>query len=216
MEAVQFFKKLKDQNLSKLEGEARVSRQALHNAVKSKNMKLDNLSSVAKAMNYKVELTPVLSEENLLGSLVKWGAPLAHSAEGNLPLEATIVEASRRAREDGLFESLVPYVLATNAQDLKPNELVGLSFLNDQAAVVGYFAEVANLFRQNNKLQQVSLLLERGKRDGRELLVKTTKMNFPELFEKNMVAIKWNLLVRGNLQDHLDRWNKWEQSLKKS
>lgn len=216
MEAVQFFKKLKEQNLSKLEGQARVSRQALHNAVKSKNMKLDNLSSVAKAMNYKVELNPVLSEENLLSSLVKWGAPLAYSADGNLPLETTLAEASRQARKDGLFESLVPYVLAKNVDELNPNELVGLAFLNDQAAVVGYFADVAHLFKPNKKLQQVALLLERGKSEGRELLVKTTKMNFPELFEKNTVALKWNLLVRGNLQDHLDRWNKWEQSLKKS
>lgn len=215
MEIGQFFKKLGDQNLSKLEGETQVSRQALHNAIKSKNMKLDNLSSVARAMNYKVVLTPVYSEENLLSSLVKWGAPLAHSADGNLSLEVTVAEASRQARQDGLYESVVPYVLAKNAEELKLEELVGLAFLEDQVAVVGYFAEVANLFRPHKKLQEAALLLERGKKEGRQLLVTTTKMNFPELFEKNTVALKWNLLVRGNLQDHMDRWRKWEQSLRK-
>lgn len=216
METSKFFQKLKAQNLSQLEQQAKVTRQALYNAMKTKNMKLDSLRAVAKAMSYKVELVPEVSENNLLSSLVRWGAPLAHSADGTLSLEETLVEACKQARKDGLFESVVPYVLFKNASKLNPNKLVGLAFQKELAYVVGYFAEVSHLFRPHANLQKVMKMLEAGKEEDRQLLVTTTKMNFPELFERNKVALKWNLLVRGNLEDHFDRWNKWERSQKKS
>ncbi len=184
--------------------------------MKTKNIKLDNLRSVAKAMNYKIELVPSLNEDNFLSSLVNWGAPLAHSGGGNLTLEVTVIEACKQARKDGIFESVVPFVLAKNAPNLNVNELVGLAFQNNQANVLGYFAELAHLFYPHSNLQKIIKLVESSKTEKRELLVTTTKMNFPELFERNAIALKWNLLVRGNVKDHLDRWSQWEQSQKKN
>jgi hypothetical protein len=216
MNTANFFAELKDENLSQLEKRVGVSRQALHSAVKTKNMKLDNLQSVAKALNYTVEVVPNLTEENLLGSLVKWGAPLAHTKDGNLSLEWTVAEALKRARKDGLYESVVPYVLACNANQMNPLTLVGLAYQYNQVNVLGYFAEAANQFRPHANLQTVVRLLEPGKSTDKELLVLSTKMNFPDLFERNVLALKWNLWVRGGLVDHLSRWEKWEQSQKKT
>ncbi len=216
MKTANFFAELQNENLSHLEKRAGVSRQALHSAVKTKNMKLDNLQSVAKALNYTVEVVPNLTEENLLSSLVRWGAPLAHSKDGNLSLELTVSRSLKSARKDGLYESVVPYVLALNAHRLNPLTLVGLAYQHNQVSVLGYFAEAADQFRPHPNLQTVVRLLEPGKSRDRELLVLSTKMNFPELFERNLLALKWNLWVRGNLGDHLSRWKKWERSQKNS
>jgi hypothetical protein len=216
METTKFFQELKHQNLSKLERQSKVTRQALYNALKTKNMKLDNLSSVARALNYQVELVPSLNESNVLSSLVKFGAPLAHSNDGNLPLELAVAEACKLSRRDGVYESVVPYVLATNANSLKEHELVGLALQGNQSNVLGYFAELANMFRPHPRLQKMLRLLEAAKPDEEELLVLTTKMNFPEMFKKNKAALNWKLLVRGSVEDHLSRWNKWEQSQKKN
>jgi hypothetical protein len=216
MDPAKFFQTLKSQNLSKLELRSKVTRQALHNALKTKNMKLDNLSSVAKAMNFKVELVPLLSEDNVLASLAKRGAPLAHSADGNLPLEVALAESCKLARQDGLYESVVPYVLAKNADQFEANELVGLALQNGQAPVLGYFVELANMFRPHVNLRKMLKLLVPTKLETKELLVITTRINFPEVFEKNLVAQKWNWLVRGTVDDHFSRWVKWERSQSKN
>jgi hypothetical protein len=216
MNAAKFFQELQHQNLSALERQTKVTRQALHNALKTRNMKLDNLSTVAGAMNYQVELVPSLQEHNVLASLVKYGAPLAHSNDGNLPLELAVTEACKLSRKDGFYESVVPYVLAKNANCLKEYDLVGLAFQNNQPNVLGYFAELANMFRANTRLQKLMRLLDAGKPDTEELLVLTTQMNFPEMFTKNQAALNWKLLVRGNPEEHFNRWNKWEQSQKKN
>jgi hypothetical protein len=216
MNTARFFTELKSQNLSRLEKQAGVSRQALHGAIKTKNMRLDNLQAVAKALNYSVEVVPHLTEENLLSSLVQWGAPLAHSKGGNLSLEWTLAEALKKARVDGLYESVVPYVLSINVDRLHPELLVGLAYQNEQVNVLGYFVEAANHFRPHAKLGYVLKLLEAGKRPNKEPLVLSTKLNFPELFQKNKLALKWNLWVRGDFADHLSRWEKWDRSQKKS
>ena len=216
MNTARFFTDLKSQNLSKLEKQVGVSRQALHSAIKTKNMRLDNLQAVATALNYTVEVVPQLTEENLLSSLVQWGAPLAYSKGGNLSFEWTVAEALKKARVDGLYESVVPYVLATNAPHFNPEFLVGLAYQNEQVNVLGYFSEAANHFRPNAKLGYILKLLEPGKRANKEPLVLSTKMNFPELFERNKPALKWNLWVRGDFADHLSRWEKWDKSQKKS
>lgn len=131
-------------------------------------------------------------------------------------MRGSSLQASKQERKDGLFESIAPFVLVKNAPNLKVNELVGLAFQNNQASVLGYFAELALLFYVHPNLQKIIKLVESSKTEKKELLVTTTKINFPELFERNAIALKWNLLVRGNVKDQLDRWSKWEQSQKKS
>ncbi|MBC7753666.1 MAG: hypothetical protein H7Z71_05475 [Moraxellaceae bacterium] len=211
MKTLDFFTQLKSQNLSHLEKETGLSRQALHNAVKTKNMKLDNLTTVAQALNFKVEFTPRLTEENLLSSLVKWGAPLAHSNEGNLSLEMSVQESLKRARGDGVYETLLPYVLHCNVKNLNPLKIVAAAFNANQVNVFGYFVEMARKFHPHEKFDEMLKLLEPAKSIPVEFLVLSTKSRFPELFDKNTLALKWNLKVRGQVQDHLQRWEKWEQ-----
>lgn len=214
MNSTDFFKTLKSQNLSHLEKDIGVSRQALHNALKTHNMKLDNLSIVAKALNLKVEFIPITNEENVMSSLAKWGAPLAHSKNGNLSVEDCVRETLNLARHDGIYESLLPYVLYLNVKNINPLKLAATAYMENQVNVLGYFVELAHLFRPNAKFQFLLRLLEPAKSDDKEFLVLSTKSHFPEMFEKNKLALKWNLKVRGNEHDHLLRWEKWEKSLK--
>lgn len=208
----EFFKFLNSQNLSHLEKRAGVSRQALHSALKTWNMKLDNLRSVAKALNLKVEFRPAPTEENLLSSLARWGAPLAYKKGGSLSFEETVAEALRESRKDGVYETLVPYVLSLNADRLNPLGLAGLAYQDNQVNVLGYFTEMAQVFRPNEKLEKLLQLLSVAKNPKEEFLVLSTKTHFPELFNKNQLARRWNLKVRGSVEDHLERWKKWELS----
>lgn len=214
MNTTEFFKHLKTKNLSRLEKRAGVSRQALHQALHTQNMKLANFNSLAKALDLRVELSPAQNEENLLASLVHYGAPLAHSRGGNLSLEEALAESLNWSRRDGLYESVVPYVLIKNAQQLNVKKMVGLAYQNDQVNILGYFAEMAQQYRSHKNLQKLLDLLVPGKEVEKELLLHKTNMNFPELFERNPYALKWNLWVRGQFADHRDRWEKWERSHK--
>jgi hypothetical protein len=216
MKTSEFFKTLKSHNLSHLEKDTGVSRQALHNAIKTHNMKLDNLSTVAKSLHLKVEFTPVTNEENLMSSLAKLGAPLAHSKDGNLTLDECVGETLKRTRHDGVYETLLPYVLALNVEKLNPLKLAASAFTENQVNVLGYFVDLANQFRPHEKFQYLLKLLEPAKSDEKEFLVLNTKSHFPELFKKNKLALKWNLKVRGTVTDHLQRWAKWEKSHKHS
>lgn len=216
MKTTEFFKTLGSQNLSHLERDSGVSRQALHNATKTHNMKLDNLTSVAKALNLQVELTPRLTEKNLLASLAKWGAPLAHSKDGNLSFEQTVREALKRSREDGVYETLLPYLLYCNVGTMNSQQVVAAALFENQVNALGYFVELANRFRPHDKFKLMLKLLEPAKFLEKEYLVLSTKSHYPELFEKNDLALKWNLKTRGSVDGHLQRWVKWDQSHKRN
>ncbi len=215
MEASGFFSKLNSENLSKLEREAGVTRQALHNARRTHNMKLDNLRAVARALNYDVNFQPVKSEENLLRSLVDYGVPVAHSGGGTLTLTEAVAEGVRAARKDGAYESFIPYLLAINADRLDPLALAAAAFQTKEVNTLGYFAEMANAFCPHRTFKVLLRLLERAKNKSQELLVRTTKSRYHELFTRNPFALKWNLKVRGTPENHFERWRKW-QRLQKS
>lgn len=214
MNKSEFFNTLKKENLTHLELSAGVTRQALHNALKSQNMKLDNLQAVAKAMGLELEFSPLGTEGNLLSSLAKFGVPLAHSKDGTMKFEDVVKKALVKSRQDGAYETFVPYLLLKNALKLKPLLLASKAFEANEVNALGYFVELANAFRPNKSFEKTLELLSVAKSSEKEFLVKTEKSNFPELFEKNKLAVKWNLKVRGTVNDHFQRWEKWEQSLK--
>jgi hypothetical protein len=208
-----FFKNLGKQNLSELERKTSLSRRALGSAKKSHNMKLDNLENLAEALGLSLNFVPVTDEENVLSSLKRFEAPLAHKAGGNLDLGQALVASFKFARIEGLYESVVPYVMAVNANNLNPRNLVAMTQLeNGEVAVLGYFAQMANEFSPHPHLTELVTLaaLFHEQKPKKETLIKNEKVNFVELFEKNRVALRWGFLARGTLKDHLDRWNKWQ------
>jgi hypothetical protein len=216
MEARAFFKKLEGQNLTELERKTGVTRQALHNARKSRNMKLDNLTAVAKALNLELVFQPSLSEANLLGSLVDLGVPLAHSGEGSLSLHQAVAEGLKASRKDGTYESLLPYLLVKNADKLEPLNLAAAAFSTREVNPLGYFVEIANAYQPHPRLRELLRLLEPAKDPTSTYLVEGQKTQFPELFKKNPFALKWNLLVRGTPEAHFERWKKWQRLQKRS
>lgn len=209
-----FFLVLGSQNLSHLEKKSGISRQALHNALKTHNMKLDNLQSVAKAMQYKLEFSPLKTERNLLGSLSRYGVPVAHSREGTLTFAETVGESLLRSRQDAAYETFVPFLLAENPNLVEPLKLAAKAFELNQVNALGYFVEMAHTFRPFQVFEKLLSLLSPAKSLEKEFLVVSEKTHFPELFEKNELALKWNLRVRGTVQNHLQRWEKWAQSQK--
>lgn len=216
MEAVDFFKMLEKANLTELERKTGVSRQALHNARKTKNMKLDNLRAVAEALNLKVDFRADPTESNLLSSLVDFGVPVAHSGGGSLSFEDTVAEGLKRSRRDGVYESFLPYLLHKNVEKWDALALAAVGFKTKEVNALGYFAEMANAFQPHGKFETLLRLLEPAKGNLVEYLVLGKKSVFPQLFEKNPFALRWNLKVRGAPSDHFERWKKWQRSPKSS
>ena len=214
MRMKEFFSELKSKNLSHLEKKAGVSRQALHSALKSHNMKLENLRLVANAMLLDVEFSPVRTEENLLGSLARFGVPVAHSKDGNLQFDMTVAEGLLYSRKDGAYESFIPFLLIKNSMLVQPLKLAAKAFESDQVNVLGYFVEMAHQYRPDDRFESLIKLLAVAKKPKKEFLVLENKSQYIELFEKNHLALKWNLLVRGTVKDHMQRWEKWDQSPK--
>lgn len=214
MRTTEFFSKLKEQNLSRLETKTGLSRQSLHNALNTHNMKLENLVPLAKAMNLELRFESVKSEDNILASLAKFGVPVAHSKDGNLSFEELVKESVLRSRVDGAYETFVPFLLAQHADDFDPLKVAAQGYASGQVNALGYFAEMANQFKPSSNLNRLLELLRVAKINQDEFLVTTNKTYFPELFEKNKVARQWNLKVRGTVEDHMERWEKWERSRK--
>ncbi len=209
MNSREFFKKLDQQNKSQLERKSGLSRQAVVDAVRSKNLKLKNLERLAQHMDLKLVFEPSSSESNVLSSLEKFGAPVTSGTEGNLPLELALAYALKLSHKDGLYESLLPFVLATNANDLDLEYLTASAVLQKEAGTLGYFVSMANAFLPNQNLKTLKSYLEPFKLKVEQTLLMNEKVNFPEMFRKNKFALEWKLLVRGKFEDHLARWNKW-------
>lgn len=216
MEVAAFFKKLEAQNLTELERKTGLTRQALHNARRTKNMKLDNLKSVARAMNFRIDFQAVTNESNLLSSLVDLGVPVANSGGGTLSFDETVAEGLMASRKDGVYESFVPYLLVVNVEKMDPLALAAAAFRVKEVNPLGYFAEMANAFHPHPCFETLLRLLEPAKDSSRAFLVRDKKALFPELFEKNPLALKWNLKVRGTPENHFERWRKWQRSQKRS
>ncbi len=209
MNSNEFFKKLDLQNKSQLERKTGLSRQAVVDAVRSKNLKLKNLERLVQHMDLKLVFEPSASETNVLSSLKKFGAPVTAETDGNLPLELALAYALKLSHKDGLYESLLPFVLATNANDLDLEYLTASAVLQKEAGTLGYFVSMANAFLPNQKLKTLKSYLEPFKFKDERTLLKEEKVNFPEMFRKNKFALEWKLLVRGKFEDHLARWDKW-------
>lgn len=212
METSEFFARLRRECLSELERKTGVTRQALHNARKTRNMKLDNLKVLARAMNLQVQMKPLTTEDNLLSSLVEFGVPVAHSQGGTFSLSQTVGEGLKASRVDGAYETFLPYLLIRNVKKLDVLALAAEAFQNKQVNALGYFTEMANAFSPNAQFETLLRLLKPAKNDRREFLVQGTKSLFLELFMKNSFALKWNLLVRGSAENHFERWKKWQAS----
>ncbi|PWU17146.1 MAG: hypothetical protein C5B49_09460 [Bdellovibrio sp.] len=177
-------------------------------------MRLDNLKVVAKAMHFEVEFIPAKTEDNVLASLARFGVPVAHSKGGNLSFEDTVKESLLKAREDGAYEAFVPFLLVKSATRVNPLRLAAKGFEANQVNTLGYFVEMANVFRRHPRFGRLLDLLTAAKNPQTEFLLTTNKTGFPELFEKNHLALKWNLKVRGTVEDHMRRWAKWAKSPK--
>ena len=179
-------------------------------------MQLENVESVAKAMHLNVEFVPDKTEDNLLASLARFDVPVAHTKDGNLEFGDVVKESLGRSRKDGAYETYVPFLLAKNASKVDPLKLAAKAFEVGQVNVLGYFVEMARVFRPHSKFDHLLKLLAVAKNPQNEFLVLTEKTHFPELFEKNKLALKWNLKVRGTVDDHMQRWEKWAKSQKKN
>jgi hypothetical protein len=113
-----------------------------------------------------------------------------------------------------VYETFIPYLLAINVNKVEPLVLAAKSFEVSQVNVLGYFVEMAQEFRPHLNFENLLKYLSVAKSLENEFLIKDEKTSFPELFAKNHLALKWNLKVRGSVQDHLNRWEKWEKSQK--
>jgi len=215
MNTNEFFELLDDQNKADLSRKSGLSRQAVFDALKTRNFKLQTLKRVARNLNLEVSLKPLESEGNVLASLAKFGSVSGQDEPGTLDLEESLAAGLFFVHSSGLLESLLPYVLALNAKKLNVTRLFALSLLREEAATLGYLVGMASKFKPHANLEKLKSLCVPFKFSSETPLLKNQVANFPEILRKNDVAREWNVLARGTVKDHLDRWEKWQRSQKR-
>lgn len=198
-------KKLSDVNLAEVERETKVSRRTLYNLLENKN-------TTEKTATKLSEYFLAVEENELYGNLRFFKAPLVVETKNSMSLEEAVFKALSAAKNDGLLESVLPYVLYKNRASLNLDRMYELTLPQGLLFNFCYFLEVANEFSQHKPfkvfLKKCHSLLPKKLQLSPLASRKVPDYALP-LFMKNEAGLKWKFLVLGNLKDHLDRYRKW-------
>lgn len=208
---------LKNTNLSEVMRETKVSRQTLYNVLQNKNTTKE---TVTKLVDYFYKKNNAEVYQNLKF----YGAPLFENAKKTYSLEQTLFYALNLSRNDGLVESVLPYVLYKNRSVVNLKFLYRKCMKEDLDNLLGYYLEVSTKFRSNKNFEKFLKYMKELCDHQTLQPVPLGKRKVPEYarsaYTQNEVALSWGLLVRGELNHHLERFEKWaaleKQKSKKS
>lgn len=205
---------IKDYGPSRLADDSGISRQGIYRLLSERNPRYETLEKLASTLRIDLDLTKNLpSTEEIYSSLKEHGAPLsAQTIEHPLPLEESLARGISLSRTDGLISSIIPYLLFRKIDDLNTPRLISLCDSLGESRTLGYYADVANAFKSNEKLKRLADLIF-DLHFGQESLSKNEKPteSFRHLAKltDNPIAKKWKFMTIDNLEHHLERYNKW-------
>lgn len=205
---------IKDYGPSRLAHDSGISRQGIYRLLSERNPRYETLEKLASTLKIDLDLTKNLpGTEDIYSSLKAHGAPLsAHAIEPPLPLEESLARGISLSRTDGLLSSIIPYLLFKKNDELNIPHLISLCDSLGESRALGYYADLANAFRANEKLKRLADLIFDLHFD-QEPLSKNSKPteSFRRLakIKNNPVAKKWKFMTIDNLGHHLERYNKW-------
>lgn len=212
MEVDDLKQKLKESNLALVSRQTGLTRQTLYNFLDNKNTKLESLQLLDKYFND-------TNEAELYSALTYFGAPLNVKKQNpNKSLENTLALGLEHSRQDSLVASVMPYVLYKQRTNLDLYQLYRLAVKSDSDQLLGYFLEVANAY-SNFKLfsdfsKNIFQFNKYKSNTLKKLNGKSVKSEYVPLYSSNKLALKWGFLESGTLEHHLERYSKWDKSVK--
>lgn len=198
---------LNEKRLADVSVSTGVTRQTLNNFLNGGNTTLDTLKALESFFG-KVD------EEKLFESLSYYGAPLAVTKKApHYNLHETLKKALKLSKTNSLVASTMPYVFYKQRAALDLTELLKESMKSDTDQLFGYFLEMANEFREHSPfkkfLNNLKKLVPYDRYKKTKLNGEKVSAEFLPLYSRNNLALSWGLLDRGELQDHLNRFEKW-------
>lgn len=198
---------LKNCSLQEVSLHTGVTRQTLHNFLKGGNTTLATLN----ALNSFFDKDKV---EKLYGSLAYYGAPLAVTKrQSHFELHETLKKALELSKTDALVASTMPFVLFKQRANLDLTHLFRESVKSDTDSLLGYFLESANEFRNYRPFKIFSSNMKKlanyDHAPKRKFNGESVDKEFLPLYSRNNLALSWGLLDRGELKNHMDRFEKW-------
>jgi hypothetical protein len=199
--------RLKNSSLKNVSHHTGVTRQTLHNFLKGGNATLSTLS----ALNSFFDETEI---EKIYESLAYYGAPLAVTKSNpHFELNDTLKKALDLSTTDALVASTIPYVLFKQRASLDLTTLFRASVKSDTDKLLGYFLELANEFRNYRPFKLFSSnmkkLINYDNSPKKKLNGDSVGEEFLPLYSRNNLALSWGLFDRGEIKNHLDRFEKW-------
>lgn len=198
---------LKNSSLQDVSHHTGVTRQTLHNFLKGGNTTLSTLTALSSFFDEN-------KVEKLYESLAYYGAPLAVTkSQPHFELNETLKKALELSKTDALIASTMPYVLFKQRANLDLTSLFRESVKSDTDSLLGYFLESANEFRNYRPFKTFSSnmkkLVNYDESPKRKFNGESVDKEFLPLYSRNNLALSWGLLDRGELKNHLDRFEKW-------
>ena len=205
--------KLKNKNIAEVRRQTGLSRQALYSFMEEKSMRLSNFEKLLGTLNFEINFLEKPMAAEIYENLAFYGAPVDAPKIKTLEFEDLISAAIVLSRTDGLVESVIPYVLAKQARLVDVRKLLIACFKNETCQYLGFYADMANRFKQNENLKKiVNLVFALIDADDSwvSLPIKMPSSSFIEIYMQNEFSKKWHIYSRGTFSDHLDRWKKWD------
>jgi len=198
---------LKNSSLQDVSHHTGVTRQTLHNFLKGGNTTLSTLSALNSFFDE-------VEAEMLYESLAYYGAPLAITkSHPHFELNKTLKKALELSKTDALVASTMPFVLFKQRANLDLAHLYKESVKSDTDSLLGYFLESANEFRNYRPFKVFSSnmrkLFNYVDSTKKKFNGESVDKEFLPLYSRNNLALSWGLLDRGELKNHLDRFEKW-------
>lgn len=205
--------KLKNENIAEIKRQTGLSRQALYTFMDEKSMRLSNFEKLLETLHFEINLSEKPTATEIYQNLAYYGAPVDAKKVKSLEFEALISSAIVLSRSDGLVESVIPYILANQAKSINVTALLQACFKNETSKYLGFYADMANRYKKNRKLETITHLifsLAEANDPWISLSLKRPSSSFVEIYMQNEFSKKWRIYSRGTFNDHLDRWKKWD------
>jgi hypothetical protein len=204
---------LLEKNFSELEGQTGISRQSFYNFLKNDSMRLSNFTELLSSLDIEIKYQKKINLNIVLESLCYFGAPIGIKPSKKLDLETTLSEAIRASRKDPLLETLIPFVIGKNHDDLDYTDLIKKCLCQDTERYLGYYLSMSFEFWKHKgiltQIHRLSEIIEISGSDWISLLKEPPQAKYRANYEQNSCAKHWKIWTKGDLISHIQRWEKW-------
>lgn len=217
--------KIQQLGVTELSKRTGISKMQIHRIVNgTSSPTLQTLEKIGSALGYELELRPTYKEElfrnddkGLKQALAHYGAPLLVEGDKSPQrwpsLRQTVLRALERGREEPDINSVLPYFLNSNREDLDFAELARLT--NEPRYLAYLLTVLFHITSERIYLEGLRCFSIPKGSQGKIPLIKQslTKQQKKRLSQsKNKLAEMWGFMTLDSIDSIQNRFNKWSSA----